>query len=327
MKKIRIIRGSYKMRGIDLDVSGMVFPLVKGYKIGTLGGYITVDGTPVPGFPSRNIKICVPSDHCYENADAPVMKIPEESDQQIMERLRIRFQMLEDMTQACRNGDIRAMIISGPPGVGKSSGVERVLCATQKESNRFEVVKGVMSALGLYMKLFEYSERDSVIVFDDCDSILLDDVSLNILKAALDTKKVRTINWNTDNKMLASEGIPNSFQFKGSVIFITNMKFDNVKSPKLRDHLEALESRCHYIDLAIDTEREKMLRIKQITHDGMLDSYGLGESVVNKIVDFIDDNKQKLRELSLRTVLKVADLAKAFPTRWEVMAENTVMRR
>jgi hypothetical protein len=26
-------------------------------------------------------------------------------------------------------------------------------------------------------------------------------------------------------------------------------------------------------------------------------------------------------------VLKVADLAKAFPTKWEAMAENTVMRR
>jgi hypothetical protein len=121
--------------------------------------------------------------------------------------------------------------------------------------------------------------------------------------------------------------VPDSFEFKGSAIFITNIKFDNVKSKKLRDHLEALESRCHYIDLTIDTEREKMLRIKQITGDGMLDEYQLGETVVDDIVDFIDINKKRLRELSLRTVLKVADLAKAFPDRWEAMAENTVMRR
>ena len=118
-----------------------------------------------------------------------------------------------------------------------------------------------------------------------------------------------------------------SFEFKGSAIFITNIKFDNVKSKKLRDHLEALESRCHYIDLTIDTEREKMLRIKQITGDGMLNEYMLGEGVVDDIVDFVDVNKKRLRELSLRTVLKVADLAKAFPDRWEAMAENTVMRR
>jgi hypothetical protein len=100
-----------------------------------------------------------------------------------------------------------------------------------------------------------------------------------------------------------------------------------VKSKKMRDHLEALESRCHYIDLTIDTDREKMLRIKQITKDGMLNDYDLGEPVVDEIVDFMESNKAKLRELSLRTVLKVADLAKAFPTKWEAMAENTVMKR
>ena len=70
-----------------------------------------------------------------------------------------------------------------------------------------------------------------------------------------------------------------------------------------------------------------MLRIKQITKDGMLKEYELGEFVEEDIVDYVDINKKKLRELSLRTVLKIADLAKAFPDRWEAMAENTVMRR
>jgi hypothetical protein len=70
-----------------------------------------------------------------------------------------------------------------------------------------------------------------------------------------------------------------------------------------------------------------MLRIKQITKDGMLDDYALGEHVVDEIVDYMESNKTKLRELSLRTVLKIADLAKAFPQKWEAMAENTVMKR
>ena len=121
--------------------------------------------------------------------------------------------------------------------------------------------------------------------------------------------------------------MPDSFEFKGSAIFITNIKFDNVKSKKMRDHLEAIESRCHYIDLTIDTEREKMLRIKQIVSDGMLSEYKLGEEQEERLMDFIDINKKNLRELSLRTVLKVADLAKAFPNNWEAMAENTVLRR
>ena len=81
------------------------------------------------------------------------------------------------------------------------------------------------------------------------------------------------------------------------------------------------------MDLTIDTDREKMLRIQQIVKDGMLNEYKLAEDVVQDIVDFVDINKNRLRELSLRTILKVADLAKAFPTKWEAMAENTVMKR
>jgi hypothetical protein len=138
---------------------------------------------------------------------------------------------------------------------------------------KYQVVKGAMSAIGLYCKLYNYADKDNVFVFDDCDSVLMDDLSLNILKAALDSKKNRTIHWNTEAFKLRNEGVPDSFQFKGSAIFITNIKFDNVKSKKLRDHLEALESRCHYIDLTIDTEREKLPRIKQIVTDGMLNEY------------------------------------------------------
>jgi hypothetical protein len=177
------------------------------------------------------------------------------------------------------------------------------------------------------VKLYNYAARDNVLVFDDCDAIFEEPLALNILKAALDSKKNRTIHWNTDSFKLRNEGVPDSFTFKGSCIFITNLNFHDIKSKKIKSHLEALESRCHYIDLTIDTEREKMLRIKQIVTDGMLAEYGFTDEVTQEIVDFVDINKKRLRELSLRTVLKVADLAKAFPSKWEAMAENTVMKR
>ena len=334
MTKIKIIDGTYKIRGKDVDLAGMVFPLVEGFKWGTKGSYITVDAREVAGFPDRNIKIMVPSEDSFDEGDHTTATTQrEETDEETIERLRERFEMLEDMTKAAKKGDVRAMIVSGPPGVGKSFGVEKVLgkhdliATLGEKAPKYEVVKGAMAAIGLYCKLFKYADKDNVLVFDDCDSVLLDDLSLNILKAALDSKKSRRIHWNTDSFKLRNEGVPDSFEFKGSAIFITNIKFDNVKSKKLKDHLEALESRCHYIDLTIDTEREKMLRIKQITGDGMLTEYQFGEGVVDDIVDFVDINKKRLRELSLRTVLKVADLAKAFPDKWEAMAENTVMRR
>jgi replicative DNA helicase len=258
------------------------------------------------------------------------------TDEEIIERLRTRFTILDDMTRAVKKGDVRAMIVTGPPGVGKSFGVEAVLSrhdvfadvAQNSKLKKYEVVKGAMSAIGLYKKLYEFSDKKCILVFDDCDSVLLDDLSLNILKAALDSSKKRTIHWNTDSRLLRSEGVPNSFEFRGGAIFITNIKFDNVKSKKLRDHLEALESRCHYLDLTIDTEREKILRIKQvITECGMLDDYEFDAVEKSVLIDFIDENKKKLRELSLRTVLKIADLKKSMPTNWRAVAEVTCMRR
>ena len=258
------------------------------------------------------------------------------SDSEIIERLRQRFQILDDMTRAVKKGDVRAMIVSGPPGVGKSFGVEKVLgkhdlmadIAQNEKLKKYEIVKGAMSAIGLYKKLYEYSSKKNILVFDDCDSVLLDDLSLNILKAALDSSKKRTIHWNTDSRLLRSEGVPNSFEFQGGAIFITNIKFENVRSKKLRDHLEALESRCHYLDLTIDTEREKVLRIQQVvTECGMLDDYEFSDVAQQELLFFIDDNKKKLRELSLRMVLKLADLRKSMPSNWRAVAEVTCMRR
>ena len=300
MQNIRIKEGTYKIRGKDVELAGMVFPFVEGFKVGAKGGYVTVDGKAVAGFPDRNIKIACDGEHAYEMVgDSVKVTKREETDEETIERLRERFDMLEDMTKATKKGDVRAMIVSGPPGVGKSHGVEKVLgkhdlIATLGEKPpKYEVVKGAMSAIGLYCKLYKMADKDNVIVFDDCDSIFSDELSLNILKAALDSKKTRRIHWNTDSFKLRNEGVPDSFEFKGSAIFITNIKFDNVKSKKMRDHLEALESRCHYIDLAIDTDREKLLRIKQITNDGMLDDYQLGQEVVEEIVDFCDINKKR----------------------------------
>ena len=260
-------------------------------------------------------------------------EVAQETDEQILERLGERFEILTEMTKAVKSGDVRAMIVSGPPGVGKSFGVEAVLQkdglfdTLAERKPKYEVVKGAMSSIGLYSKLYEFSDAKSVVVFDDCDSILMEDLSLNILKGALDSSERRFISWNTDSRLLRSEGIPDRFEFKGAAIFITNIKFEHVRSKKLRDHLDALESRCHYIDLQMDTNREKILRIKQIVGQGMLDRYDFGDIQKDEVVEFITVNQDKLRELSLRMVLKIADLRKSFPTNWVAMAKTTCMRR
>jgi DNA-binding NarL/FixJ family response regulator len=100
-----------------------------------------------------------------------------------------------------------------------------------------------------------------------------------------------------------------------------------MKSQKLKDHLDALQSRCHYLDLTMDTMRDKVLRIKQIAADGELFSdYDFDKCVQDEIIEFLDTNKNKMREMSLRMAIKVADLRKSFPANWKAMATATCMK-
>jgi hypothetical protein len=323
-----------------MPVENTVFPLLTPFtKVGR-SGYISVDGSVA--FNRKRCRIQLDGEHMIEYTDqeAPAMtetaiatqpKI-KETDEQIIERIAERFSILEDMTTAVKEGDVRAMIVVGPPGVGKSYGVHKRLNEVgilDEVAGRvkYQVVKGAMTALGLYAKLYEFSDPGCVLVFDDCDSVLMDELSLNILKAALDSGKRRTIHWNADSNLLNKQGIPNKFDFRGGVVFITNLKFENIRSKKLQDHLGALQSRCHYIDLTLDTEHDKYLRIKQIADTGELfRDYGFDENTQEEILVFMKENAKKFREMSLRTALKLADLRKSVGERWKRVAEITVMR-
>lgn len=345
MSVIRVISGEYR----NQPVVGQTFNLVKGYQVGAKGGFITVqnNGSMKGGLQIR-IKVERPTDIEYLNGDTEVTDTPNftpkaveptESDDQAMDRIATRFAILDEMTQAAINSDIRAMIVSGPPGVGKSFGVETQLEKASlfdklaSKKIRYEIVKGAMTPLGLYAQLYKFSDPKNVLVFDDCDSAFGDELALNILKAALDSGKRRRIFWNSDSAMLRREGIPDSFEFKGSVIFITNLNFENVKSKKIADHLEALQSRCHYLDLTINSERDKMLRIRQVHRDvskdqvgGLFAEYEFAGNEADEILDFMWTNKNRLREISLRMALKIADLVKISPTKWQMLTENTCMR-
>ena len=331
MTTVLVKSGEYR----NFPVINTKFELIEGVKQGAKGAYITVKNEGQ--FPQQieKVKIKIESPDCIE-LDGEVTVAITESDEDAMNRIATRFEILDEMAAACIKGDIRAMIVSGPPGVGKSFGVEQQLDKASlfdKLSNkrqRYEVVKGAMTALGLYAQLYRYSDKGNVLVFDDCDSVFGDELSLNILKAALDSGKRRRICWNSDSRLLRDEGIPNSFDFKGSAIFITNLKFENVKSKKLQDHLEALESRCHFVDLTIDTERDKMLRIRQVNRDadgGLFKDYGFVNNEAEQVFDFMEKNVKRLRELSIRMALKIGDLVKISPNKWQALAETTCFKR
>ena len=338
---IKIKSGSYR----NNDVSGKTFQLIKQFQPGANGGFVTVEnGNQFPGCPEKlRIKLNSVADYEFTTeSDQAVQQLVTQTeadpnadvgDAERIEQIAQRFQILDDMTKAATQNEITAMIVSGPPGVGKSYGVEQqiekatLFDQIAGRKLRAEVVKGSATPIGLYQTLYKYSDRNCLVVFDDCDSILMDDVALNLLKGALDSGKKRKISWLAESRVLRSEGIPDSFYFKGSVIFITNLKFDKVRSQKLRDHLDALQSRCHYLDLTLDSMRDKILRIKQIAKSGALFAeMDIEQCGQDDIIEFMDTNKSRLREMSLRMAIKIAQLYKSFPGNWKAMTESTCMR-
>jgi hypothetical protein len=334
MNIVKIENGTYN----NTEINGC-FPLVKGITKSKDGSYfvkVKVTDSDERVFAGRDacrIKIDN-QDQVTEVENVKLGKKVAETDEQGMDRIKERFEILDEMTNATLDGIVRGMVVTGPPGVGKTYGVEQVL---EKDSLfdmmadkpiRHTFVKGAMSAIGLYSKLYEYKDSKNILVLDDCDTILFNEDALNILKAALDSCKKRKISWNTDSNLLRREGVPSTFEFNGSVIFITNIKFDNMRSTKIRDHLEAILSRCHYLDLTLDTTRDKLLRIKQIAREGgLFDTKGLTKIQEQEIIEFMYENKNKLREISLRMAQKIADLRNMDSNRWKLLTESTCMKR
>jgi len=333
MNIVKIENGLYN----NTEITG-VFPLIKGLTKSKDGSYfvkVKVTDSDEKVFQGRDAcRIKIDNQDQVTEVEGSAGKEKVETDEQGMDRIAERFEILEEMTNATLDGIVRGMVVTGPPGVGKTYGVEQVL---EKDSlfdmmanrpMRHTFIKGAMSALGLYTTLYNFRDSKNIVVLDDCDTILFNEDALNILKAALDSCTKRKICWNTDSSLLRREGVPSQYEFNGSVIFITNLKFDNMRQTKIKDHLEAILSRCHYLDLTLDTTRDKLLRIKQIAREGgLFDTKGLTKIQEQEIIDFMYDKQDKLREISLRMAQKIADLRNMDKNRWKVLTESTCMKR
>lgn len=354
--QVSIIKGYYRGE----EISG-VFPLIKPYAEGAKGGFVTIRnpqpkaGTP----PVQRIQVeksafsllnaegeelgehhvvemsPTGSGQIVAGTDYETVFASSETDEDAMTRITETFLMLDKITDACARGAIRGLVVSGPPGIGKSFGVEKQLEAANMMRKlagmdaKYEIVSGGVSSIGLYQKLYHNRDADQVLVFDDCDGVLLEEECLNLLKAALNSGDTRRICWNKESRVLTSDGIPENFNFEGSIIFLSNIDFERTiaKGSRIADHLAAIMSRCHYLDLEIGSLRDRLLRIKQIVRDGMLDAYDFAPSQEAEVLTFVIDNAEYLREVSLRMVKKIADFVKAAPTDWHMMAEATCLQR
>lgn len=283
-------------------------------------------GVPKSGF--RNTR----KRQAINFAQQVIKPVRVETAAEIEVKLKDRFEALEIMAEATGKGINRSLIVSGPAGLGKSYTVEAKLEELERMGHSVTYIKGYVRPLALYKLLYETRHAKSVLVFDDSDSVFYDDVSMNLLKGACDSTDRRVLHWLSKSlekeEDEEGESIPEKFEFEGSIIFITNYDFDAMiaSGNKLAPHFEALVSRSHYLDLAMKTKMDYIVRIKQVVRGGMLKSRGFNTAEETMILEFIVNNMERLRELSLRMVVKISGLYKMDKKNWQKLASQTCMR-
>ena len=233
-----------------------------------------------------------------------------------------RFEFVTEMVTMLARGEQASVIITGPGGLGKSFTVIKSLDSAGFKDisvlddlpvgfvlnggRTYRVVKGYSTAKGLYRTLYE--NREGVIVFDDCDSVLNDAVSLNILKAALDSYDKRIISWRAD---IRDEDLPTSFLFSGRVVFISNRPSNAID--------QAIISRSLAVDLSM-TMQQKVDRMRWLlTQDDFMPEFELEYKI--DAIDLIESLIDSVKELSLRSLIQVTKIRKANTPRWRDLAE------
>lgn len=233
-----------------------------------------------------------------------------------------RFGFVGDMVTMLAKGDQASVVITGPGGLGKTFNVlstlqkngmedltsleefmEGTVISTKKS---FVIIKGYSTPKGLYRALYE--NRNGVIVFDDCDSVLRDPVSLNLLKAALDSYDRRVISWRAD---IRDDDLPTSFEFKGRVIFISNMSANQLD--------QAILTRSLVVDLTM-TNTQKVERMRfLLSQADFMPEYE--REFKQDAMDLIAKLQDEVKELSLRTLIQVTKIRKSSGKNWKNLAE------
>lgn len=279
------------------------------------------------------------------NASVTEEDLTEETDDERSARIRRRFCTLERMANKVADGNLPALIVSGPPGLGKSYTVEKVLTETYGEPRApfitddemdkpdvleggWDLISGTITAPGLILALWAAREN-GVVVLDDCDDVFRDEACLNILKAVLDSSDTRRVSYRKRAHWMDEYGIPQTFEFNGSVVFCTNIDFEASirKGNSMAPHFKALIDRSLYLSLTMRSEADFITRIRQVAlEDGLLNSKGLDNEAAEEVFEYIVRNKSRFYGLSLRLVGQIADSYSLDPDTWKEDISATKMR-
>ncbi|MCD8503549.1 MAG: ATP-binding protein [Burkholderiaceae bacterium] len=219
---------------------------------------------------------------------------------------------------------LRGLIVSGPPGVGKTTGVVKMLKA--HGVGKYTVVAGHMSVIQLYCELYRHRSQGDIVVLDDVDSAFKSMEGLNVVKAAADTVPQRRISWATSSQWLQLWGIPKAFDFDGGIILISNETSRKGRAGKLRQHINAIADRLHSVSLGSDDKDEQFHQLcYQVIHGDLLKSRGLTPDQECEVLDYIDCHLDSLDFVSLRTATKIAELIALEPQDWRSMANLGIL--
>ena len=246
----------------------------------------------------------------------------------VADKVKYLEETMEDIYQISRRvgaGAFNSLFISGRAGTGKTYNVERALRDEGLvEDDDYVLVSGAASVIMMYKKFFQY--RNGTLVFDDCDAVFRDENGRNLMKAALDTKKIRKISYLKKTKAVYDpkdfemdpEGefnmqeagiVPNTFEFAGRVIFISNLPKDKA------DPDGAIRSRSILIDVNPD-DATLMERMKKLLPH--LEPTDMPMKDKEEIFEFM----KQAKDVSMRTFVKAAGFKMAGLSNWKRMAER-----
>lgn len=265
-------------------------------------------------------------------AEALEQKETNETEEERVARIAERFTVMYKLAQGSINGAVRSLIVSGAAGTGKSHTITHLL--NQAHDRGFvkflPVVGAQVTGIALYKLLWSMREERNIILMDDSDGIWEDEISLNLLKAALDTSPTRRISWFSETNILKAEDIPQTFEYNGGIIFITNKDFQTIVDlgrARTVPHFKALMSRSIYLDLKLHTPKDLLAWIcHMVTKNHILVQNGLSRDEESMVLDWTRKHYTEFRELSIRTLLKIASFVRTSPADWEVFAKVTILR-
>jgi hypothetical protein len=253
----------------------------------------------------------------------------------IVQEVKEKFETVKQMTKifATSNGAINGLIITGNAGIGKTHFVRQAFIETGTKDRTDEIKGSSITAPAFYYKLWMNRMPGQILVLDDVDLVQKSkaEVSaiLDLMKGATEpTKGERILSWlrASVNALFRENGVPESFDFQGSIVWITNETQESL-AKACGPHWNAISSRFRQVPVWLDDKESLMYTIYLIEEAGLLGKNcqakegGYSEDVIQHTVQYLKDNWKSMDDITPRVAVKIADTIETYPNDWKIYVE------